>query len=105
VEQNRSAGVRKLFVIKDGRWSTVARVESVEDAYRFLLRASDGARTAEERRALAEWSLWEEFDGQQGQIVAPGLLRERAEAWDVTEGNRADREAGADELRRDRGRE
>jgi hypothetical protein len=96
--------VRDLFVIKDERWSTVARVESVEDAYRFLLRRSDAARSAGERAALAGWSLWREVDGDQREIVAPGLLRERAEAWDVAETDRADREAGADQLRRDQGR-
>jgi hypothetical protein len=91
-----------LFVIKDGRWSTVARVESIEDAYRFLLRRSDPTREAAGPAAVSEWSLWREVGGDQRQVVAPGLLRERAEAWDVVESDRADRRAGADELRRER---
>jgi hypothetical protein len=97
--------VRELFVVKDARWSTVARVESVEDAYRFVFRRADAARTAAERAALAGWSLWREVDGDQREILAPPLLHERAEAWGVAEADRADRAAGADQLRRDRGRD
>ena len=86
--------MRELFVIKDERWSTVARLESIEDAYRFVAQ--------QQRAASAGWSLWRETDAEQRQILAPGVLAAQAEAWDVSEGDRADREAGASEMRRDR---
>jgi hypothetical protein len=91
-----------LYVVKDERWSTVARFETVEDAYRYVvsrsLRSTDGAP-----EATHGWSLWTETEAGQQQIQAPGALAELASAWDVVEGDRADRAAGAEQIRRERG--
>jgi hypothetical protein len=90
-----------LYVVKDERWSTVARFETVEDAYRYVVSryqvSADGAP-----EATRGWSLWTETEAGQRQIQAPGSLTELASAWDVVEGDRADRKAGAEQIEHER---
>jgi hypothetical protein len=90
-----------LYVVKDERWSTLARFEQVEDAYRYVVsryqRSADG-----EREATRGWSLWSETEAGQQQIRAPVELAECAREWDVVTGDRADRLAGEAQLRSER---
>ena len=95
------AGARALYAVKDERWSTLARFETIEDAYRYVVgryrRSADGTR-----EATRGWSLWTETDAGQRQIQGPGSLAELAAAWDAVEGDRADRAAGVEQLGRER---
>jgi hypothetical protein len=52
--------------------------------------------------ATRGWSLWIESANDQDQIRAPEELIRLAFAWDVAEGDRADRLAGAEQVHRER---
>jgi hypothetical protein len=89
------------YAVKDERWSTLARFEQIEDAYRYVAARHHGSAGGDQDPTRG-WSLWSDTDAGQQQIDPPGVLTEHAAAWDLAEGDRADRQAGAEQLRRER---